>query len=451
MSTTTTEGATSNKRSRTGSTSNDAPAAASGGSAAASATLEARLGSRLLPLLSMLASQPEELKGKIISLSREMLDLRSTIKQREESHARFGQSAKDPTTGAVLKDKQGNPIPFTPGSLKKDCPVEASKAMNNDPEMAALMEETKAMHATYTKKMTEQAEKVARLEIKLRYNMLRAKMYKLLDQCALARLVIAEIAEEHPTGVVQHSRQDLIHLTVYAVLRAATPAIADLLEVENGPKLADEYAEARNFDWNGLDSLATDDGDMMRINPIIALMQTWLPILTTAVWTQEDAKDRDRMIEAALRKEFKCQDLKEATEQVQDAMDEEDANLPNEKLSDLIDKGIKKELAKQVVAIKRQMKKNSSGGVESQTPKPGKNGQSSKKSSNASAAAKKNQQQQKSNPKKDKTAEQSKGKKRKESKAKSPSSNRPPKQRQRNQGSAGGSNGGGNKSGAARR
>jgi hypothetical protein len=244
MSTTTTEGATGNKRSRTGSTSNDATAAASGGSAAASATLEARLGSRLLPLLSMLASQPEELKGKIISLSREMLDLRSTIKQHEESHAHFGQSAKDPTTGAVLKDKQGNPIPFTPGSLKKDCPVEASKAMNNDPKMAALMEETKAMHAMYTKKMTEQAEKVALLKIKLRYNMLRAKMYKLLDQCALARLVIAEIAEEHPTGVVQHSRQDLIHLTVYAVLRAATPAIADLLEVENGPKLADEYAEA---------------------------------------------------------------------------------------------------------------------------------------------------------------------------------------------------------------
>jgi membrane peptidoglycan carboxypeptidase len=208
----------------------------------------------------------------------------------------------------------------------------------------------------------------------------------------------------------------------------------------NGPKLADEYAEARSFDWNGLNSLATADGDMMHINPIIALMQTWLPILTTAVWTQEDAKDRERMIEAALRKEFKCQELKE-----------EDANLRNKKLSDLIDKGIKKELAKQVVVIKRQMRKNSSGGVESQTPKPGKNGQSSKKSSNASAAAKKNQQQQKSNPKKDNKAEQSSGKKRKESKAKSPSSNRPPKQRKRNQGSAGGSNGGGKKNGAARR
>jgi hypothetical protein len=78
----------------------------------------------------------------------------------------------------------------------------------------------------------------------------------------------------------------------------------------------------------------------------------------TAVWTQEDAKDHDHMIEAALRKEFKCQVQKEVrTEKVQDALDDEDAKLPSEMLSDLIDKGVKKELAKQVVVIKRQMRK----------------------------------------------------------------------------------------------
>jgi hypothetical protein len=63
------------------------------------------------------------------------------------------------------------------------------------------------------------------------------------------------------------------------------------------------------------------------------------------------------MIEAALRKEFKCQVQKEATEKVHNALDDEDAKLPSEKLSDLIDKGVKKELAKQVVVIKRQMRK----------------------------------------------------------------------------------------------
>lgn len=448
MSSTTTEGVTSNKRSRDGSTRNDTAAAASGGPTASS-TLEARLGSRLLPLLPLLASQPEELNGIIISLSREMLDLRSTIKQREESYARFGQSAKDPTTGAVLKDKQGNPIPFTPASLKKECPIEASKAMNNESAMATLIEESKTIHADYVKTMTEQAKKVAELEIKLRYNHLRTKLYKLLDQCARARLVIAEIAEEKPAGKLQHDREDHIHLVVYVILKNASQAVADLLKMENSTKLAAEYEKARDFDWTGLDSLATDDGDNVRIKPVITLMDTWLPVLTTAVWTQEDTKDRNRMIEAALRKEFKCQAQKEATEKVQDALDDEDAKLPSEKLSDLIDKGVKKELAKQVVVIKRQLRKNSSGEVEIQISKPGKNGQSSKRKSKASAAAsKKKKDQQQSNPRKDKKAEQKQ--KGKQSNAKSPnkSSNRPPKS---NQGSVGGSNGGGKRSGAGKR
>ena len=109
--------------------------------------------------------------------------------------------------------------------------------------------------------MTEQTKKVAELEIKLCYNHLHAKLYKLLYQCARARLFIAEIAEETPAGTLQHIRENHIHLTVYGVLKSATQAVADLLKMENGTKLAAEYKIARGFDWTGLDSLTTDDGD----------------------------------------------------------------------------------------------------------------------------------------------------------------------------------------------
>jgi hypothetical protein len=66
-------------------------------------------------------------------------------------------------------------------------------------------------------------------------------------------------------------------------------------------------------------------------------------------------------------------------------LDNEDAKLPSEKLSDLIDKGVKKEVAKQVVVIKRQMRKNSLGEVKIQISRPRKNGQASKRKSKASA------------------------------------------------------------------
>jgi hypothetical protein len=78
--------------------------------------------------------------------------------------------------------------------------------------------------------MTEQTKKVAKLEIKLHYKHLHAKLYKLLNQCARVRLVIAEIAEEMPAGTLEHNRENHIHLTVYGVLKSATQAVADLLK-----------------------------------------------------------------------------------------------------------------------------------------------------------------------------------------------------------------------------
>ena len=50
----------------------------------------------------------------------------------------------------------------------------------------------------------------------------------------------------------------------------------------NGTKLAAEYETAHGFYWTGLDSLATGDGDYVHVKPIITLLETWMPILTTA-------------------------------------------------------------------------------------------------------------------------------------------------------------------------
>ena len=89
-----TEGATSNKYWRDGTTGTDDERAASGGSTTSS-DLDARLGNRLLPLKPWIVLQPDELKGSIISAVAEMLKLRATIKQSEESLARFEKPLSD--------------------------------------------------------------------------------------------------------------------------------------------------------------------------------------------------------------------------------------------------------------------------------------------------------------------------------------------------------------------
>ena len=83
----------------------------------AAETLLSNLSSRLEPIKILLLSQPDELKGYIISKSTEMLDLRVTIKQREKSYARFAKPLTDATTGAVRNNEAGQPLPFIPSSL----------------------------------------------------------------------------------------------------------------------------------------------------------------------------------------------------------------------------------------------------------------------------------------------------------------------------------------------
>ena len=119
MTTTPTTGsATSNKRRRGGSTATGTTLAAiTSPKPTAAENLLSTLSSRLEPIKGLLVSQPDELKGYIISKLTEMLDLRVTIKQREKSYARFDKPLTDATTGAVRHNEAVDPLPFIPNSL----------------------------------------------------------------------------------------------------------------------------------------------------------------------------------------------------------------------------------------------------------------------------------------------------------------------------------------------
>jgi hypothetical protein len=401
-----------------------------------------------MPIKPVLVLQPEELKGTTISLCKEMLDLRVTIKQRQESYARFDKPSKS-KNGEVLKDAAGNPIPFIPSNLRDKCPIKASAISTNDPEMESIMEETAKLHDEYVKKMASQAKKVAALEITIRQKKLRTVVYKLLDKIALAKIIYAEMFSEPPAGAMQQDRAALTKLTVYSVLKNLPDANAVVLEMATGAALAAEYEKQREFNYAALDTLSTPDGDDRFIQPIINVMLTELPILTINLFKQDDKKENERKLNALLKQEFTNQDQLEANDAVQDAMDEVDAANPSEKLEKYIDKRVSKLIEKNTAQIKRSLKKNSSAGAKISAPRPTKSGQESKKNSEANAAAKKRKsKQQQGNSSKDKQAASSKKTKKDKADAPKANSTRTPKS---NQGSAGGSKGGGKQKGAARR
>jgi len=391
--------------------------------------------------MDLLATQPDELKGIIISQSREMLDLRVTIKQREKSHARFEKPSTDATTGSVLNDKDGNPLPFIPISLRSKCPIKASNAMNDEPLMAVLLEKAKQAHAEHISKMTSYAQQASRMEISLRTRQLRHKMYNLQETIALSRLIILEFSGGMPPTGMKLNRDELVTKITFDILANSAQGIADAVGKDNGAELAEEFAKHKSFDNPAMEN-KMEELDKRIMQPIITLMNTWLPRLSVDLWKEDDEKDKQRDINAALRIAFKPKAMQTATEAVEAAMDVEDVNNPSKSLIEVIRKEQKKLADKQMVQLKRQMRKNYSGGEKDDLPpKPTENGRERKKSSK--------------NPMKDQKG--SSKKKKKKDAANEPEKSNPrtkkkaTKKNASKAGSQAGSSGGGKRKGAARR
>jgi hypothetical protein len=451
----TTEGASSNKRGRTSNVHATATTrAASGGSAAAAPSdLASLLGPRLMPLMDLLATQPDELNGTIISLSREMLDLRVTIKQRMKSHARFDKPSTD-AAGKIQMDKDGNPLPFVPNSLRSKCPIKSSSQTNNDTEMKALLDAAAAIHTEYISKMIDSAKAVGQLEITLRVKQLRHKFLDLIATISLAWIVIAEVKLGGLPTALNLSRDELSTKLAFDTFVDAGPNVAAAVGVENGAKLAAEFASYKSFTPFTLEEKMSE-ADSEFLKPIITKMNTWLPRLSVNLWDTDDEKEATREVNAALREVLKTKALQATNDAVEDAMDAEDEGL-SKPLNDQIREECKKAFEKQMVSLKRQMRKNYSGDDKksNQSSKPTKNGRESKESSKA-AASKKRANSDTSTKDKKGTSTQQKKKKKKVDNADEPNKPTPKSKKtnrkQKQSGSREGSNEGGKKKGAARR
>ena len=349
-----------------------------------------------------------------------------------------------------MKDKEGNNLPFIPISLQHKCPVKASTATSNNTEMVALMEEATKIHSEYQAKMTKSAKSVAvaSLEIKIRHKQLRTSLYDLIDTLALSKQIIAELEEGAPIETIL-LRSDATKYIVHCVFETATPQLLLLLEVDGAGLLA-EYNNSQSYHHATYVALANANSDAAFLASIVTKMAADLPILTTNLWTTEDKKEKDRKINAALRKELEPKAIQKATEDVENAMDIEE-ETGKERLISEVEKLIEKRSVKQLAQMKKLMRKNYSDEDEekNQSSKPGKSGQGLKNNSNASTS-KKSGKKTKSNQKKDQPAAPRKQKR--NGKANPPTnSNNPSKKQRNNRDSAVGSNGGGKKRSAARR
>ena len=104
------------------------------------------VGSKLEPIIGVLAAQPHVLQTSLIRLSALILDQLATIKLCEASSETFNKPVRDTKTGAALKDKDDAPIMFVPSTFRSKCPIKLSNKFKDDMLMQNLLLEAERDH-----------------------------------------------------------------------------------------------------------------------------------------------------------------------------------------------------------------------------------------------------------------------------------------------------------------
>ena len=402
--TSTTDTATrTNKRRRTRgtrATSRNAPTATSATTAPPTTTPTDHhriLGTRLEPIMEVLALQPASLQTHIIAKSNAMLDLLATIKQRGLSHARFMKPLIDAETGDVLKDSAGEQLKFVPNSCRAKCPIKPSQQSNDDDDMKTLLEDAEKDHDNWKQSMAAHARKVSELELRIRNAELRKLFYEFAKDLALTKVVVFDITNGGMIGIAL-TKEELAHVAVHTTLNAFSLANAAFIGFEDdqdgamepaSAKLARDYSETLSFDVAAAKNKANIATDGVIVLGIVEELTTLVPALTTDLWRQIQAKERQREINAAIKLALAPQAKMDATEEVAAQLALLDANNPTKSLLDLIDKRTKAGLEKMKQDMKRDLRKNYSAGSNDQELTPTINGQKSRKTSTAASSTKK--------------------------------------------------------------
>ena len=248
----TTEDTSSNKRSRMGhSTAKWTRAAFFGSAAAASTNLASTLGLMIKPIMDILAMQPTELKGAIISQSMEMLDLHTTIRQRMKSHT------------PAPKSHQPMPPPVPPNTIKQattfllsnsiwsKSPIKASALTNNDIYMRTILEKAETAHAKYATTVTAYApKKQASWKLPpLRTRQLRHIFFILAETIALLQMIILKVKNGVLPPNVKLDHNELTAKTTFCVLMDDWTDICTTLGVDSGANMLADFATLWSFWW----------------------------------------------------------------------------------------------------------------------------------------------------------------------------------------------------------
>ena len=388
------EAATRNpKRARADDGSNSGGSAATPTTTTEQSTLAETLGTRLQPMTSLLASQPEELKGYLISSAKDMLAKATTIRQRKQSVKRFTDPWVDPKTNKPYMDETTNqPKSFIPNSLRSNCPVKASPDYKDDTDIMTEVAAAKLVHETYQKQMAVHAHNLAKLEIKLREKKLQKDFFDHSRKFALCMVINHQIKKGLPAGV-KLSREELASKAVYNALKNRIDMINALFE-ETADALQAKFSSYTGYDDTAIEEKMDPADKKFLTDHITTNLIQWLPLTSTTLWNLDEKKEMDRKVNSELRKALKPAAIAQATEDVAMAIGDADG-ANNETMMEVLKKEARAEAKKEMQRSLQKQRKKSSGGDETLEPTPTKPGRNGGGKSNNNSSKKKSKKKKK--------------------------------------------------------
>ena len=426
------------KRKRTGQANDNERApggsAAAPGGATANAnsvddptSLQALLGSRLLPAMESLESLPAELTNNLIPQMKGMLDLHAMIKQKAESLEKFDRPWVNPKTQQPMMRLHSNSeeaLPFLSSKLRHKCPITAPARFKDDDKMSAAIKAAESKWEQSLINMTANDKEIKELEMGLLRGTLRTKLFDIGEQLALGLVVVGQVGSGSGAGG-SLDREKLKQKAFYDTMNgiksieqsgtdtpAAAAAAAGAKEFAKSfgckdmADLMKSYSAERSYKDADIVA-AMKDGDKSLLTPIINSTISIIPGITVQIWNAESEKDKARKLNAELRKVLKPASIARATEDVAMALENEDMDQPSEKILEAIRQASAQETKKQISKMNRSSRKKSSVGAETQASTHTATGTKKRKQSNEQqskqqqkqSSRKQKQQQQQSTPK----------------------------------------------------
>ena len=328
------------------------------------------IGTKLVPIRFIVASQPNELRNLIIERSSMMLSQRFDRLNREKSLQKFTSSSGDKT--------------YRPPSCRHKQPIKSSQTFQDEPTMKEIIEEAEAHHEAYLDGLAEICEKMAKEELRLNEMKAMTTLFTSIQIIAENLIIIKKLEDGVDKWKSKLSVRDQAIIAGHDFL---TVQIADDPQYEgltSGHHTAEAFLSHHGTSFVIMDHNRSEQ-DKQLGSAISLILKPIITAITVDLWSWHEKKDLERKIASELKANNEIGKQEQANQDVEMAMEKEAEHPTQVKaMIEQARKATADEFKKEIQSLKTMMRKNGLGGSKDQASQPSDNGRNKSKGSRKS-------------------------------------------------------------------